>query len=162
MSIRLISFRKIKPGLIVLAILGFIAGNYYLVEPWAVTFVDDGPYYSKEYKGESDPLSLYSEIRLTRFGRTVCVLESRLTEKKDSSMLIFEKKFGKRRVVWKRVPLKPDGPLGPIKLTRQSLAWYGGWEVGIKPAQQEGGVSLSRATGRVPILQPQLVRFDPR
>jgi hypothetical protein len=64
-------------------ILAFLFILWYSVEPWTVTFIDDGPYYSTDYKGAVDELSLYSRLELNRLGRGAYVLESRLIDNEN-------------------------------------------------------------------------------
>ena len=119
---------------------------WYLVEPWAVTFIDDGPYFSADYPGPIADLTVYSEIELRRFGRAVYRLESRLLDKKRETVLVLRSADGSTK--WARLPIKPYGELGPIEFRRQRLTWYGGWRIGIKPANQEGGYLYLGTFGR--------------
>lgn len=116
---------------------GILAVAWYAVEPWAVTFIDDGPYYSREYSASIAELPIYSQIELRRFGQSVYSLESRLLSSGDQSALVLRDAEGS--VKWARLPLKPDGELGPLELRRANLTWYGGWRIGIKAENQEGG-----------------------
>lgn len=114
-----------------------LAVVWYLVEPWAITFVDDGPYYSREYSKPVTELPIHSQLQLRRFGLSAYSLESRLIASTDESVLVLRDKEGS--ILWARKPLKPDGELGPLELRRANMTWYGGWRVGIKPGNQEGG-----------------------
>jgi len=116
---------------------GILAVLWYLIEPWAVTFVDDGPYYSREFSGPITELPVHSQVELRRFGRLAYFLESRLVSSEDESVLVLRDADGS--VKWVRLPLKPDGELGPIELRRANMTWYGGWRIGIKPENQESG-----------------------
>lgn len=116
---------------------GILAVLWYLIEPWAVTFVDDGPYYSREFSGPITELPVHSQVELRRFGRLAYFLESRLISSEDESVLVLRDADGS--VKWVRLPLKPDGELGPLELRRANMTWYGGWRIGIKPENQEGG-----------------------
>ena len=114
-----------------------LSSFWYVVEPSAVTFMDDGPYGSVPYHQETGGLRLHSRVNLKRFGRVAYVLESRLSEKEDSSIFVLSDRTGS--AVWTRVPVKPDGALGPVEFGQSYIAWYGGWQVAIKPALQERG-----------------------
>jgi hypothetical protein len=111
----------------------------YMAEPHLFN-MDDGPYYSRPFDGETTELLLYSRVELARFGQRVYVLESRLLGATGSdSVLVLRRASGS--VVWQRVPTKPDGRLGPVALVPEAthMAWHGGWDVGIKPELQESG-----------------------
>jgi hypothetical protein len=102
---------------------------------------DDGPYSASEFIGEIDKLPIQSRLELKRFGELVYVLESCLFEQAEGegSVLVLRRPDG--TIVWKKVPLKPDGLLGAIALGEEytHLTWHGGWKVAIKPAFQESG-----------------------
>jgi hypothetical protein len=121
----------------VLLVAGVLSTLWYLAEPWAVTFIDDGPYYSSKYPAPVARLPLHSQIELKRLGRPVFTLETRLTT--DEKPNVFVLKDSQGAVVWAQRPVKPEGALGPIKLLNQQLTWYGGWKVRISPSLQEGG-----------------------
>ncbi|MDH3615976.1 MAG: hypothetical protein OEQ90_05820 [Gammaproteobacteria bacterium] len=127
----------LKTSSILVVVAGILAVAWYAVEPWAVTFVDDGPYYSREFSGSIVELPIYSQIELRRFGLPVYSLESRLLSSGDESVVVLRDTGGS--VQWARIPLKPDGELGPLELRRANPTWYGGWRIGIKPDNQEGG-----------------------
>jgi len=116
---------------------GTLAVVWYMVEPWAVTFVDDGPYYSIEFSEPIAEFPVRSQIELRRFGQSVYSLESRLLPTADESVLVLRDSDGSVR--WARLPMKPDGELGAIELRRSNVTWYGGWRIRIKPDNQEGG-----------------------
>ena len=102
--------------------------------------MDDGPYYSRPFDADIRDLPLQSSVELRRFGKRVYVLESRLLDALEGeSVLVLKQADGKVR--WKRIPVKPDGPLGTVDLipraTAPTLFW--GWRVGLKPAKQESG-----------------------
>jgi hypothetical protein len=122
-------------GLFVAAAL--LAAVWYVVEPWAVTFVDDGPYYSNAYSGPIAEFPVHSQLELRRFGQSVFSLESRLLPSGDESVLVLRDTEG--AVKWVRIPVKSDGELGRLDLRRANVTWYGGWRIGIKPGNQEGG-----------------------
>lgn len=122
-----------------------LAMGYYAAEPWLVTFVDDGPYYSSEHEGSIDDLPLQSSVELTRFGGPVFTLESRLLPGGDASVLVLRHSDGDRR--WARVPLKHDGELGTVKLVFARMTWYGGWWIAIQPSNTEGGRLYLSALG---------------
>ncbi len=128
---------RFKAPLIVLAVAGVLSSGWYVVEPWAVTFIDDGPYYSSEFSGLVADLPINSKVQLKRLGKLVYTLESRLHPTRGASVLIL--KDAKESVIWARLPLKPDGKLGVIELRRANITWYGGWRIRIVPAFQEPG-----------------------
>lgn len=128
---------RLKSTLVVTAIAVTLAFAYYTIEPWAVTFVDDGPYFSTEFFGAVEALPIQSRIELRRFGRTLRVLESRRLPVGDESVLVLRTPDGS--VQWTLVPDKPDGELGCVALGRAHVTWYGGWRISIKPENQEGG-----------------------
>lgn len=72
----LVDMRARTPS-VLLGIAGLLCFLWYLVEPWFVTFVDDGPYYSTDFATPTDHLPIYSRIELRRFGRVAYILESR-------------------------------------------------------------------------------------
>lgn len=125
---------------ILLAVLagGMIVWLTYRFEPRVFKF-DDGPYYSKEFEGQIEQLPLQSSVELKRIGNVTYVIESRLLNNEQDSVLVLKRSDG--TIAWKKILLKPDGPLGTIALGRKRthLTWYGGWKVAIKPARQEGG-----------------------
>ena len=122
---------------VILVVIGALAIVYYTIEPWAVTFIDDGPYYSVEYSDPFAELPMQSQVELRRFGRLVYSLESRLLSTGSESVLVLRDTKGV--VEWVRLPVKPDGELGPLELRRAYVTWYGGWRVAISPENQEGG-----------------------
>lgn len=138
--------RRKTPSILVLVVVALVFA-WYLVEPWAVTFVDDGPYYSNRFPGPIAELNTQSVVELRRFGRLVYTLESRLLPNDDASVLVLKDAEGSVR--WIRSPVKPDGELGPLELRRASLTWYGGWRVAISPENQESGHLYLSALGRL-------------
>lgn len=122
-------------ALVLVMLFGWFA---YIFEPRMFNF-DDGPYYSREFEAEIDNLPLQSSVELSRFGYIMYILESRLLKNEERTVLLLKQPDG--TVVWKKVPVKPDGRLGPIALEKNytHLTWYGGWKVAIKPAFQESG-----------------------
>jgi hypothetical protein len=134
---RYISPRSLKIAAACAAVLLTISLLWYAAEPWTLTFIDDGPYGSQPYYGEVAGLRLHSQVELKRFGSVQYVLESRLSEKGNSSVLVLYS--GGSGAIWRRLPVKPDGELGPLEFGRSGVTWYGGWRVAIKPAFQEGG-----------------------
>ncbi len=118
-------------------VVGALAVFWYIVEPYAVTFIDDGPYYSSEFSGPVAELPVYSQIELRRFGQFAYLLESRELPTEDESVLVLRDTGG--LVLWARIPIKPDGKLGPLELRGANMTWYGGWCIRIKPKSQEGG-----------------------
>jgi hypothetical protein len=119
-------------------ILAFLFILWYSVEPWTVTFIDDGPYYSTDYKGAVDELPLYSRLELNRLGRGAYVLESRLIDNEKPSVLLLREKKN-NSLIWSQLPVKPDGELGPLTLVKGYRTWYGGWKIAINPTFQESG-----------------------
>lgn len=113
----------------------------YKFQPHFFNF-DDGPYYAKAFPGEIDTLPLQSRIRLTRLGKIIYMLESRLLTKQES-VIILRKPNGE--IIWKNIPIKVElgqkRVLGTIKLNQRytRLRFDGGWEVNIKPSHQESG-----------------------
>ena len=122
---------------VIIVAAGFMAVGYYTIEPWAVTFVDDGPYYSTDFSGSVEEMPVQSRVELRRFGRLVYNLESRSLAAGDESILVLRNSSGS--VKWARIPVKPDGELGTLELRRANLTWYGGWRIGISPENQESG-----------------------
>lgn len=114
-----------------------VASGYYQVEPWAATFVDDGPYFSEDYAGDIANLPIDSSMDLRRLGMNVYTLESRTLPDRKASVLVLMDSDG--AVVWARRPLKPDGELGTVKLLRAALTWSLGWRIRIAPSNQEAG-----------------------
>ena len=92
-----------------------------------------------EFKGEIAQLPLQSRVELLRLGNVAYVLELRILNKEEGSVLVLKRPDG--AIHWKRQPVKPGGPLGDIELRKKytNLTWYGGWKVSIKPAFQESG-----------------------
>ena len=115
-----------------------LAVMWYLAEPYTATFMDDGPYYSSDFSDPTTELPVYSRIELRRFGHLVYMLESRLHSELDQSVLVLTDPKGS--IQWSRIPIKPDGELGPIKFHRANVTWYGGWRIIISPRLQESGV----------------------
>ena len=122
---------------VIIGISGASAIAWYIVEPYAVTFIDDGPYYSSEFSEEFSELPVNSTIELRRFGRLAYILESRDLTTENESVLILRDPGGS--VQWTRKPIKPDGELGTLELQEVSITWNGGWRIRIKPKLQEGG-----------------------
>lgn len=127
--------------LITISLFAVVAGAlvvaWYIVEPHAVTFIDDGPYYSSEFSEPIAALPIYSQIELRRFGQLVYLIESRMLSPGNETVLVLRDPAGS--VQWARRPIKPDGELGPVELRGASMTWYGGWCIRIKPGFQEGG-----------------------
>lgn len=128
--------RRKAPSVLIVTV-GVLAVVYYTIEPWAVTFVDDGPYYSTEFSGPIEEIPIQSRVELRRFGRLVYSLESRLLSERDESVLVLRGWDG--AVEWARLPMKPDGELGSLELRGANVTWYGGWRIAINPKNQEGG-----------------------
>ena len=126
-----------SPLFVLFAVIAVLAVSYYAIEPWAVTFVDDGPYFSDEFTGSVDDLPVHSEVQLQRFGRLAYTIESRTLAEGSESVLVLRDPEG--RVIWARLPVKPDDELGTIEVRRAYRTWYGGWRIAIKPANQESG-----------------------
>lgn len=131
------SVMRLKSLSIFVVIAGALALAWYIVEPYAVTFIDDGPYYSSEYLEPFSELPISSRIELRRFGRLAYLLESRDLIMGNESVLVLRDSKGP--VQWARRPIKPDGELGPLELRGASMTWNGGWRIRIKPKSQEGG-----------------------
>lgn len=123
--------------LVAAALVLLLALGWYAVEPWALTFVDDGPYYSRDFPYMIEDLPVQSKVALRRFGRLVYTLESRTLAERDESVLVLRDSEG--AVLWKRLPVKPDGELGRLELRRAHVTWDGGWRVRIVPSNQEPG-----------------------
>ena len=128
---------RIKAPSVVFVVAGVLAIVYYTVEPWAVTFLDDGPYFSTEFSGSIAEIPMQSQVELRRLGHLIYSLESRLLAAGDESVLVLRDSEGV--VAWARLPMKPDGELGPLELRGAILTWYGGWQVAINPKYQESG-----------------------
>jgi hypothetical protein len=136
---------RLKSSSVTFVVMGVLAVVYYTVEPWAVTFLDDGPYYSTEYLGPIEELPLQSQVELRRFGLSVYFLESRLRAVNGESVLVLRDMDG--FVKWVRLPVKSDGELGPIELRGARVTWYGGWRIAISPKNQEGGYLYLGSSG---------------
>lgn len=123
--------------LLVLALPPALALHHYLF--WPVFTVDDGPFYAERFDGSVAALPLHSRIRLRRFGTAPLFLEVR-TAPGSPATNVFVLRDDADRVVWARRPLCQEG-LGPIRLDERHtrVAWWGGWEVAIRPARQEAG-----------------------
>jgi len=128
---------RYKAPSVLIVTVGVLAVIYYTIEPWAVTFVDDGPYYSTEFSDPIEEIPIQSRVELRRFGRLVYSLESRLLSERDESVLVLRGPDG--AVEWARLPMKPDGELGSLELRGAKVTWYGGWRIAINPKNQEGG-----------------------
>ncbi len=128
---------RLKSLNMLIVIAGALAVAWYIVEPYAVTFIDDGPYYSNEFSESVAELPINSQVELRRFGLLTYLLESRDFPTGDGSVLVLRDSGGS--VQWARLPIKPDGDLGPLELRGASMTWYGGWRIRIKPKSQEGG-----------------------
>lgn len=127
-----------KTAAVLTLAIAVLAMGYYAAEPWLVTFVDDGPYYSDEYVGPIAELSVESSVELKRFGRLIYILESRRLTGIEGSVLVLRDSEGD--VKWARVPNKHDGgELGTVKLVFSRMTWYLGWRVTIQPSNTEGG-----------------------
>ena len=128
---------KRKLSLAALCFVAIVATGWYCVEPWALTFIDDGPYFAQDFAGPVEALPVYSQVELRRFGRAIFSLEARLVSEGQESVLVLRDTDGSVR--WAQTPVKPFGELGPIQLRRANLTWYGGWRIAISPKNQEGG-----------------------
>ncbi len=128
---------RLKAPSILAMVAGVLAFVWYTVEPWAVTFLDDGPYYSSGFSGPITELPVQSKVELRRIGQLIYTLESRFLSADDGSVLVLRDAAGSVR--WTRVPMKPDGKLGPLQVRQATVTWYGGWRIAIQPAFQEGG-----------------------
>ena len=126
-----------RTGYVLSAIAAVLAVSYYAIEPWAATFVDDGPYFSTEYTGPIDQMPIQSQLDLHRLGRLVYTIESRGLVEKSESVIVLKDSNGV--VKWVRLPVKPDGELGAIEVRNAHPTWYGGWRISIKPENQESG-----------------------
>lgn len=126
-----------KIGFLLSVIAAVLALSYYAIEPWAVTFIDDGPYFSTEYSKPFDEIPVQSRLELRRLGQLAYTIESRTLIEGRQSVLVL--KDSKGVVKWARLPVKPDGELGAIEVRNAYLTWYGGWRISIKPERQEGG-----------------------
>ena len=76
-------FNRGKYFFVPLLIVAFLVLLWYYVEPWAVTFINDGPYYSTDFNGAIEDLPLHSRVELHRFGQITYVLESRLIDEEN-------------------------------------------------------------------------------
>ena len=137
---------RLKSVLIFVSVLVLLAVGWYQLEPWAVTFIDDGPYYSREYSRPVESLPLQSSVELRRFGVIAYTLESRSLVDRNESVLVLRNAAG--AIKWTRIPLKPDGELGFLELLRAHVTWYGGWRIRIAPDNQEPGDLYIGALGR--------------
>jgi hypothetical protein len=102
--------------------------------------MDDGPYYSKAFEGKIDQLPFHSSGELQRFGKTSYIIESYLlVEKQKKCVLVLRRPNG--IIIWKKIPIKHDGALGPLKISQKYThsTWHGGWGISIKPEFQESG-----------------------
>ncbi len=136
---------KRKLPLAAVCFVAIVPSAWYCVEPWALTFIDDGPYFSTDFVDPVEVLPVYSQIELRRFGRAAFSLESRLLAEGQESTLVLRDTGGSVR--WAQTPVKPFGELGPITLLRASLTWYGGWRIAISPKNQESGYLYLSAFG---------------
>lgn len=128
---------RLGPAPILVVIAPVLALTYYAIEPWAVTFVDDGPYFSTEFLRPIGDIPVQSQVSLRRFGRLVYIIESRTLSEGSESVLVLRNSRGVMK--WARLPVKPDGELGSVEVRRAHKTWYGGWRISIKPENQEGG-----------------------
>ena len=114
---------------------------FYRFEPHFFNF-DDGPYYSQDYEGDIELLSLESQIKLSRLGITTYILESYLLTATESVIVL---KDTQGEIIWQKIPIKFDFGkkrlLGTVKLRQRftHLRLDGGWDVSIQPSHQEGG-----------------------
>lgn len=136
---------KRKLPLVAVCLVVIVASGWYWAEPWALTFIDDGPYFAQDLAGPLESLPVYSQVELRRFGRAVFSLESRLASDGQESVLVLRNTDGSVR--WAQTPVKPYGELGPIALRRAGLTWYGGWRIAISPKNQEAGYLYLSAFG---------------
>ena len=67
---------RLKTLSIFAVVAGALAVVWYIVEPYAATFIDDGPYYSSEFSEPVAELPINSQIELRRFGQLAYLLES--------------------------------------------------------------------------------------
>ncbi|EAZ90491.1 hypothetical protein [Crocosphaera chwakensis] len=104
--------------------------------------LDDGPYYSQEYKENIESLSLESQVKLSRLGIPTYILESYLLTPYESVLVL---KNTKDEIIWQKIPIKFDfsekRTLGTVELKQRftHLRLDGGWEVSIQPSHQEAG-----------------------
>ena len=88
---------KHKLSLVTVCFLAIVASGWYMAEPWALTFIDDGPYFSTDFVGPVKALPVYSQVELRRFGHTVFSLESRLVSEGQKSGYLYLSTFGSYR-----------------------------------------------------------------
>lgn len=136
---------RLKPLSVFTVIAAILLATWYGVEPWALTFVDDGPYYAEDYPGTIDDLTVNSSLQLSRFGSVAYTLESRLLPNDDETVLVLWDSSG--HLSWAKKPIKPDGELGSLGLRRAQMTWSGGWRIRIVPSNQEPGDLYLNAFG---------------
>ncbi|MDJ0601798.1 MAG: hypothetical protein QNJ37_23505 [Crocosphaera sp.] len=123
----------------------FVFGSFWYIfyrfEPHFFN-LDDGPYYSQDYKGNVELLTLESQVRLSRLGIPTYILESYLLTPTESVLVL---KDTKGKIIWQKIPIKFDVGkkrlLGTVELRQRftHLRLDGGWEVSIQPSHQESG-----------------------
>ncbi len=124
-----------------LVMLGSFWYIFYRFEPHFFN-LDDGPYYSQDYEGNIELLTLESQVKLSRFGVNTYTLESYLLTPNESVLVL---KNTQGEIIWQKIPIKFDVGkkrlLGTVKLRQRftHLRLDGGWEVSIQPSHQESG-----------------------
>ncbi len=114
---------------------------FYRFEPHFFN-MDDGPYYSQDYEGNIELLTLESQVKLSRLGIPNYILESYLLTPTESVLVL---KNTNDEIIWQKIPIKFDFGkkrlLGTVELRQKytHLRLDGGWEVSIQPSHQEGG-----------------------
>lgn len=127
------------------SVIALLATAWYFAEPWALTFVDDGPYFSETFSEPIDPLPVISSVQLRYFKWVRFTLESRRFPNKDESILVLWDDSG--HLVWAKRPVKPDGELGSLRLREPHWTWNAGWRIRIVPSNQEPGDLYLNALG---------------
>ncbi|EAM52227.1 hypothetical protein WH8501_09515 [Crocosphaera watsonii WH 8501] len=133
---------RIKQNIIQISSLLIIVFVVYSCEPHLFN-MDDGPYYSEDYGGDIELLTLESQVKLSRLGIPTYILESYLLTPTESVIVL---KNTQGEIIWQKIPIKFDVGkkrlLGTVKLRQRytDLRLDGGWEVSIKPSCQEPGI----------------------
>ena len=137
---------RVKQTIIIISsffilIFGSLWYVFYRFEPHVFN-MDDGPYYSQDYEGNIESLTLESQVKLSRLGITTYILESYLLTATESVLVL---KNTKDEIIWQKILMKFDVDkkrlLGTVELRQRftHLRLDGGWEVNIKPSHQESG-----------------------
>ena len=95
---------RIKQNIIQISRLLIIVFVVYSFEPHLFN-MDDGPYYSEDYGGDIELLTLESQVKLSRLGIPTYILESYLLTPTESVIVL---KNTQGEIIWQKIPIKFD------------------------------------------------------